>query len=133
MAQRKIGVLALKDLSGKKHTLEQVKDDRLVVFAFIGTECPLAKLYAPRLQKLYETYHRSGVAFFAVSSNCQDSVLELNGYAKRHDIRFPVLKDVGNKFADEIGATRTPQVFVLDERRAIRYHGRIDDQYGVGY
>jgi hypothetical protein len=28
---------------------------------------------------------------------------------------------------------RTPEVFLLDEKRVIRYHGRIDDQYGVGY
>lgn len=35
--------------------------------------------------------------------------------------------------ADKFHATRTPQVFVLDNNRIIRYCGRIDDQYGVGY
>ena len=28
---------------------------------------------------------------------------------------------------------RTPEVFLLDADRVIRYHGRIDDQYGVGF
>ena len=30
-------------------------------------------------------------------------------------------------------AERTPQAFVLDQRRTVRYAGRIDDQFGVGY
>ena len=34
---------------------------------------------------------------------------------------------------DRLGAQRTPEVFVLDRRRQIRYRGRIDDRYGVGY
>ena len=32
-----------------------------------------------------------------------------------------------------MGATRTPEVFLLDQDRAVRYHGRIDSQYGVGF
>jgi hypothetical protein len=35
--------------------------------------------------------------------------------------------------ADQFGATRTPEVFLLDKARSVVYHGRIDDQYGVGY
>lgn len=44
-----------------------------------------------------------------------------------------MLKDVGNKVADQFGAKRTPESFLLDEKRVVRYRGRIDDQYGVGY
>ena len=32
-----------------------------------------------------------------------------------------------------MSAGRTPEVIVLDSERRIRYRGRIDDQYGVGY
>ena len=48
-------------------------------------------------------------------------------------IDFPVLKDLNNKLADRLGATRTPEVFVLDRERTVRYQGRIDDQFGVGF
>jgi mono/diheme cytochrome c family protein len=34
--------------------------------------------------------------------------------------------------ADQLGAVRTPEVFVLDRDRTVRYHGRIDDQHLVG-
>ncbi|TWU40610.1 hypothetical protein Poly41_14430 [Novipirellula artificiosorum] len=46
---------------------------------------------------------------------------------------FPLLKDNRNRVADAVGAQRTPEVFLLDHDRVIRYRGRIDDQYGVGY
>ena len=39
------------------------------------------------------------------------------------------MKDPRNEIADRFGAQRTPEVFVLDEQRKVRYHGRIDDQY----
>ena len=44
-----------------------------------------------------------------------------------------MLKDLGNRVADAIKARRTPEIFVLDRQRRVVYHGRIDDQYGVGY
>src|SRR5205807_2007043 len=45
---------------------------------------------------------------------------------------FPVLVDPGQKVADLFKAERTPEVFLLDAPRTVRYHGRIDDQYAVG-
>ena len=42
---------------------------KLVVVAFMRTECPLAGLYAPRLAELARTYEKKGVAFFGVDSD----------------------------------------------------------------
>jgi hypothetical protein len=47
-------------------------------------------------------------------------------------VKFTVLKDQGSKVADQFGAGRTPTVYVLDRQRAVRYIGRVDDQYCVG-
>ena len=44
-----------------------------------------------------------------------------------------MLKDFDQTVADAFGAKRTPEVFLLDANRVIRYHGRIDDQYGIGF
>ena len=54
-------------------------------------------------------------------------------HAREARLPFSVLKDAGNRIADEFGAQRTPEAFLLDGKRVIRYHGRIDDQFGVGY
>jgi len=127
----------LNDIYGRAHSLAEFKESDVVVVAFLGTECPLAKLYAPRMEQLWQEYRDRGVAFLGVNSNRQDSITELAAHARRHGITFPMLKDLGNEVADLFGAERTPEMFVLDRDRVIRYRGRIDDQYGfdfgVGY
>ena len=117
---------------GAEWSLSDVAGDKLVVIAFLGTECPLAKLYGPRLTELQQEYSDKGVVFVGVNSNTQDSLAEITGYVTKLKIGFPMLKDAGNRVADLLAAERTPEVFLLDGQRNIRYRGRIDDQYLVG-
>jgi len=128
---------ALKDLRGVTHSLAESKDSALVVVAFMGVECPLAKLYSPRLSELASQYASRGVTFLAVDANAQDSLAEMDHFARTFRLSVPFLKDPGNTVADQFSAERTPEVFVLDRERIVRYRGRIDDQYGfqsgVGY
>jgi peroxiredoxin len=122
----------LRDHHGKEHTLASYADKEAVVVAFLGTECPLAKLYSVRLQAITDEYARRGVAVVAVMANAQDSLSEIAAFIQRHEIKFPVLKDERNNVADLFDAQRTPQVFLLDRQRRVRYQGRVDDQYLVG-
>jgi len=80
-----------------------------------------------------EQYADRGVQFLGINSNTQDALAEISAYARKHQIDFPLLKDAGNRVADQLRAKRTPEVFVLDQDRSLRYWGRIDDQFGVGY
>ena len=123
----------LVDFRGRTWQLDDFGDESIVVVAFLGTECPLAKLYSVRLRELQQTFGDQGVQVVAVMSNRQDSLEEIAAFAKRQGLEFPVLKDLGNRMADELGATRTPEIFVFDRQRSLRYQGRVDDQYGIGY
>jgi peroxiredoxin/mono/diheme cytochrome c family protein len=122
----------LQDHRGAWHTLDEARDRKVVVLAFLGTECPLAEAYAPRLAELARDFGKRGVAFFGVDANQQDGPVAIGRFAEKHGLPFPILKDVGNGLADRIGAERTPEVFVLDESRAVVYRGRVDDQYAIG-
>src|SRR5690606_28510338 len=126
----KVGDFSLQDYRGKPFSLTAAKDAKVVVVAFLGVECPLSKLYAPKLVKLAQDYAGKGVTVIGVDPNRQDAVTEMSAFANEHKLNFPLLKDLNNKLADEMGAARVPQVFVLDADRKIRYAGRIDDQYG---
>jgi peroxiredoxin len=128
----RIADFALRDFKGQTHRLGDWHDRKLVVVVFLGVDCPLAKLYAPRLVEMDSAYRRRGVAFVAVDPNRHDSLSDLARYAREHRIPFPLLKDVGNVVADRFDARRSPEAFVLDARRVVCYRGRIDDQYGVG-
>ena len=129
------GVVAdftLDNCYGKSVSLSDFDDRKLVVITFLGAECPLAKLYGPRLSELQSRFG-DDVIILGLNANTQDSLTELAAFVHHYGVNFPMLKDVNNEVADAMGAERTPEVFVLDERRTVRYHGRIDDQYGVGY
>lgn len=122
----------LKDSQGKDVSLARYCDSSCVVVAFLGTGCPLARMYAPRLNELQAEFTARGVAFVGIVSNCQDSPADVAKYVKEYGPGFPVLLDSGCTVADKFGALRTPEVFILDKQREVRYRGRIDDQYEVG-
>jgi peroxiredoxin/mono/diheme cytochrome c family protein len=127
---KKVDAFSLPDHHGQQLALADLKDRPAVVLVFLGTECPLAKSYAPRLSELAKEFAPQGVAFLGIDANLQDSLADIANFAKSHDLGFPVLKDLGNKLADSLGAQRTPEAFLLDRDRVVRYCGRIDDQYG---
>jgi peroxiredoxin len=120
-----------RDFQGVSHSLAAVGRDHVVVLAFIGVDCPLARLYAPRLGELARRYEAKRVVFLGVDANRLDSLSGIAAFAKDRQIAFPILKDLRQKIADQVGATRTPELVVLDRERRIRYRGRIDDQFGV--
>ncbi|MBI2826287.1 MAG: redoxin domain-containing protein [Planctomycetia bacterium] len=128
----KIKDFTLADFRGKKLALGDLADKDLVVVAFLGNECPLSKLYGPRLEELHKEFAARGVAFVGINANQQDTPTEVAAYVRTSEITFPLLKDPGNVVADQFAAQRTPEVFLLDKDRTVRYHGRIDDQYGLG-
>ena len=122
----------LNDYRGAAWSWTELKDKPVIVVAFLGTECPLVKLYAERLQQLAQQYAAKNVAFIGINSNQQDSLAEIGHFVKENGLTFTLLKDAGNAVADQFGAERTPEVFVLDGTRKVHYHGRIDDQYTYG-
>ena len=129
----RIREFTLDDYLGAEHSSSTWKEKRATVVVFLGTECPLAKLYGQRLVEMAEKYEPQGVQFVGINANRQDTLIEMAHYARVHKMEFPLLKDPDYRVANMFGATRTPEAFLLDSKLAVQYSGRIDDQYGVGY
>jgi peroxiredoxin len=121
----------LRDYRGATRHLSDWKDAKLTALVFLGVDCPLVNLYGPRLAELDRQFGTKGVQFVGINSNEKDAVTDIGRYAKTNQIPFPILKDPGNVIADRFGALRVMEVFLLDEKRVVRYHGRIDDQFTV--
>lgn len=120
---------SLKDVKGKSHALQQLSEKKTaVVVLFLATQCPIATDYAERIVALVDAYAERDVQFVGINSNRQETVEEIAEYSKKHGFEFPVLKDPGNKIADYFAARRTPEVFLLDKERVLRYRGAIDDK-----
>ena len=125
---------SLPDLDGKTIKLEKdsadSKSEQLTLVCFLGTECPLARLYASRLNRFSQEFPQ--VRFIGIFSNHQDSVKDVAAYQTKYKLEFRLAKDTKNVVADKFEAERTPEVFLLDRELKLVYRGRIDDQYQPG-
>ncbi len=101
---------------------------RPLVLVFLKAHCPVAELYAGTIARMAGEYGPRGVDFVGVAAEGA----EVDRFAEAHGFGFPIRADGRGALAAKVGARRTPEVVVLDGRRAIRYRGRIDDQYAVG-
>lgn len=121
------------DCLGKQWKWAELAGSKGTVVVFLGTECPLAKQYTPRIEELRKKYLERGIGFVAIDPNIQDSLAEMAAHARRFELQTPFLKDPDQSLADLLGATRTPEVCLIDAQNTIRYRGRIDDQHGIGF
>ena len=118
----------LKDAAGTSHTLYKLSEEQpAIVVLFLATQCPIATDYAERIVTLAKAYEEKNVQFIGINSNKQENIDEIAKYNKEHGFEFPVLKDPENNIADYFGARRTPEVFLLDGARVLRYIGAIDN------
>ena len=124
-----VGWDALRDVETKPLSVAEAK---WKVVCFLGAECPLARLYGPRLRQFAEEFSAAGVQVLGINSNPQDSPADIKRYIREHNIPFPIVKDQQQVLARQFGVTRTPEVYVLDASGHVRYRGRIDNQYEPG-
>lgn len=117
----------LKDYDGYTYTLSEVKDAKAVVIMFWSTECPNVQAYNGRIVKIVSDYSSKGITFWGINSNSTENKGQIKSHAKENSYNFPMLIDAKNIVADKFGATKTPEVYVLDKDRNILYHGRIDN------
>ena len=117
----------LKDTNGKSHSLNEHFTSKYVALIFVSTRCPVSNAYNERMAKLANDYTSKGVTFLGINANVKEDVEEIKEHASKNGFKFALLKDVDNVVADLYSATVTPEVFVLDNKGILRYHGRIDD------
>ncbi len=107
-------------------------DSKLRVYAFLGCDCPVAKLYARRLDELRERFGSQGIEWVGVMSNPQDSLEDIRAFAKEIDVAFPFVKDSDQSLALTWKISRTAEVVLVNPQNDVLYRGRVDDQYAPG-
>ena len=122
----------LSDPWGRITPLSEVWESEYLVVLIVGTECPLARLYATRFVDIARQFNNRPCNFVMVDANVQDSLADLQRFIAANDLEVPVLKDLDQHFSDCLKAVRTPEAFILNPRGQVLYRGRVDDQYQVG-
>ena len=117
----------LPDADGKSHSLASLKGKNGSVMIFMATQCPVSNAYNERMEKLAQDYQARGITVIGINSNSAEGAADVKAHAAAHKLTFTILKDEGNKIADRLGATRTPEAYFLDANNKLVYHGRIDN------
>jgi len=121
----------LPDANGAEHSLKSLAGKKGTVVIYIATKCPVSNAYNDRMEKLAQDYKAKGINVIGINSNSTEPSAEVKAHAAEKHLTFAILKDEGNKIADRWGATRTPEVYVLDASMKLVYHGRIDNSQKV--
>ncbi len=101
---------------------------------FTCNHCPYALAWHDRIMQAALDYAGRGVRFLAINSNDSDRYPRdsLEAMKRRvNDEQWPVpyLHDESQEVARAFGAKTTPDVFVLDADRRLRYRGAPDSDY----
>lgn len=129
---KKVDAFTLPDSGGKATKVGDWNTSKATVIMFIATRCPVSLDYDARMKKISDAYKGKDIRFFGINSNKQEPSDEMGTHAKEKDFSFPVLKDAGNKIADNFDAHVTPEVYVIDSNGTLVYKGQIDDKREEG-
>lgn len=128
---RSIPDFSLTDQFGKTHTLEQYKQDELLVLYVQGVGCPIARIALPNYRAVRDEYAGKNIEFLMFNSNIQDNPQRIAKEAEEFGIDFPILKDENQVLAKALGVERTAEVFIINPRtQDVLYRGPINDQLG---
>jgi hypothetical protein len=116
------------------HSLASFDEKKILVVIVSCNHCPYVVAWEPRMVSIANEYLARGVAFIAVNANdttthASDGILPMKQRARERSFPFPYVRDDPQDFVRALGARYTPEVFVFDGERKLRYHGRIDDNH----
>lgn len=118
---------SLPDLDGTERSLKSLAGKNGTVLLFIAVQCPVSNAYNERMEKLAQDYKAKGISVIGINSNVAEDSAACKAHAAENKLTFPILKDPGNKIADKLGASVTPEAYFLDASNKLVYHGRIDN------
>lgn len=139
MANLRLGDAALAfelpGVDGKSYSLAALSEGKkAMAVVFMCNHCPYVLAWLDRLIAVATDYADKGVAFVGINANDPakyeaDSFENMQVLARERGLPFPYLHDETQAVATAYGAERTPEIFLFDADRKLRYHGAPDDNY----
>src|SRR2546425_637865 len=123
---------SLPAVDSRTYSLGSFKDKPILVVAFWCNHCPYVQAWEDRTVAVQRDFAGKGVQFVAINANDEESYPEddfahMVERSKRKGYNFPYLRDESQEVAESYGAVCTPDFFVFDSARKLRYRGKLDD------
>ena len=122
-------VRTLSDATGASHVFGANAATKMIVFVFLGPECPISQRYVPELNRIAAEQKTNLVEFYGVVSGRSTPRANIISFVHEYAIAFPVLVDNRLELASWLRPTHVPEAYVLKPDGDLMYHGRIDDGY----
>lgn len=99
------------------------------VLIFTRTDCPIANKLVPHINQLTQDFSSQGAAIRMVYPIPTESNADVVNHQKEYSIVAPAFRDDEMRATIAMGATITPQAFVLTPAGQVVYQGRINDLF----
>jgi peroxiredoxin len=125
----------LKNIDNKQITLADYKNAKGFIVVFTCNHCPYSVKYEDRIIALDKKYKAKGYPVIAINPNDalqypEDDFAGMKQRAKKKKFTFPYLHDESQQIARTYGATKTPDVFLLQKENGkliVKYTGAVDN------
>lgn len=108
----------------------EVKGSDVSVYFFLSETCPICINLTPEIKKIEEKYGQKANIELIFPNAKVTKEETVNKFKTKYQLKSKVVIDAGQLITDKVGATITPEVFVIDNSsgRTI-YSGMISDEY----
>lgn len=129
------GFSLLNTVDNSQLSLSSFQNKKGIVIIFTSNFCPYSKLYEDRIESLANEFSGKGIQFILINPNNpqaskDDSIEEMAKKANENGYKFPYLADKEQTVANSLGASKTPEVYLLKPEAnnfKVVYSGAIDD------
>lgn len=129
---------SLENVDGTTVSLSDYNNEKGVMVIFSCNPCPYVIAYEDRMISLHNEFAPQGYPVVFINPNAadlqpEDSMEEMKIRASEKNYPFPYLKDEDQSVYKAYGATRTPEIFLLQNQGngefLVTYTGTVDDNY----
>ncbi|MFT5056176.1 MAG: thiol-disulfide isomerase/thioredoxin [Pseudoalteromonas distincta] len=103
-----------------------IKAKEHTVLMFIAPDCPLCMTLSTPFSNLSEKY--TDIQFLAIYSGKHYEPMEINMFATETKLKSRIFRDYDYEVAHQLGASVTPEFFLIDSSANILYQGMMDDR-----
>lgn len=121
--------MEMQSTSGDLKSLKDLSAENGLLLFFMDPDCPVTQKYGATIRELHQTCEEEGVAIAAVYPVVNADPEIIREFAEDYQFPFTHLLDPKLEFTKAIGASITPEVFLLDTAGNVLYQGAIDNWF----
>ena len=114
----------------RNDSLSNVFNDKGVkVLVFLNPECPLCQSYTREIKHLQIVYNDQ-IDFYGVLPGSFYSQQEMDSFLNVYELPLEIIYDHNYNLVNDLKASITPEVYLIDENNKVQYQGLIDNWLG---